>query len=156
MTETATPDTAPKPLSKAAWKKSKTHTVTLPSGAVATIELPNLAALIKAGNIPNNLIDDALKQRKASEVTQETLLSTWEFTKLIVPVTVIDPKLDPDDVDDLPIEDVEMLVGFATRNNDIDAVGHQLGGLETQKSFRKHRGLIGLDEVLADMESDTA
>lgn len=149
MTETETP--APKPASKTAWKKAKFHPgVTLPSGTVVSIELPNLSALIKSGTIPNALIEQALAQRNAKQITKENLLETWEFTRFIVPQTVTDPEITSDDVDDLPIEDVEMIVNFATRNSDIDAVGHQLGGLETQKSFRKFRGLTSIDEILGD------
>ena len=46
----------------------------------------------------------------------------------------------------------EMLVGFAQRAIDIDAVGHQLGGLETVKSFRASRGIWPLDPDDSDLE----
>jgi hypothetical protein len=40
-------------------------------------------------------------------------------------------------VADLDPMDISMLANFAARRIDIDAVGHQLGGLETQKAFRR-------------------
>jgi hypothetical protein len=61
---------------------------------------------------------------------------------------LVTPKITEDDIDDLPIEDVEMLAGFAMRTNDIDAIGHHLGGLETHRRFRELRGLLTIDEVV--------
>lgn len=139
-------------VSKTGWKKRKVHEgVTLPSGAVVDIRLPNLAQLIKSGEIPNQLIDEALEQRNQDKITRETLEKTWAFTRFIVPRTLVKPEISDEDVEDLPIQDVEMLAAFATRSLDIDAVGHHLGGLETVQSFRSHRGLITLDEIVGDL-----
>lgn len=141
-----------KATSKTGWKRNKVHEgVTLPSGAVVDIRLPNLSQLIKSGEIPNELVDDALEQRNEKKITRETLLKTWEFTRFIVPRTVVSPEIGEDDVDDLPIQDVEMIASFAGRGTDIDAVGHQLGGLERVKSFRAARGLLTLDEIVGDL-----
>ena len=46
------------------------------------------------------------------------------------------------------IEDVQMIVQIALRQTDMDAVGHQLGGLETVESFRQFRDL---DSSLTDL-----
>lgn len=150
MSETA-PSTT-KPVSKAGWKKAKVHEgITLPSGAVVSIALPNLAKMLKSGDIPNALLEQALALRQAKKIDAEAIDKAWEFAVKIVPATVASPDISEEDVEDLPIEDVEMIVAFATRNADTDAVGHQLGGLETLASFRKHRGILSIDEVVGDL-----
>ena len=151
MTTDQAPETAP--TSKAAWKSAKRHEgVTLPSGQVVAIVLPNLATLIKSGELPNSLIDEAIELQQAKKITRDALVKSWEFTRFIVPRTVVDSVITEDDVEDLPISDVELLAAFATRNTDMDAVNHQLGGLETVKSFRNARGIYSLDEVLEDID----
>lgn len=148
MSESKTED-RPKAVSASAWKKAKVHEgVTLPSGVVVDITIPNLAQLIASGQLPNHLTGPALRQQKVDEITPEVLKDTWEFVTYIVPKMLVKPTISEADVDDLPIEDVEMLAGFATRSNDLDAVGHHLGGLETHRSFRELRGLLTLDEAL--------
>lgn len=150
----------PKAVSASAWKKAKVHEgVTLPSGAVVDISVPNLSQLIASGQLPNALVDAAMKldserqqDEKPAKLDPELLRDTWEFVKFIVPLTVHKPSITSDDVDDIPIEDAEMITSFATRRNDIDAIGHHLGGLETHRRFRELRGLITLDEAMADIE----
>lgn len=154
MTSTATPTPeTPKADSKSALKKRRFHEgVTLPSGAVVTITLPNLGQMIHAGSLPNDLIQAALKQQSQSadtQLTEEDLKKDWEFIKWVVPLTLHEPKIEPDDVADLDPMDITMIANLAARRTDMDAVGHQLGGLETQASFRKHRGIIDIDEALA-------
>jgi hypothetical protein len=146
--------TETKPKGADAWKKSRVHeNVTLPSGFQVDITIPNLATLITSGELPNPLVDAALQnlkpQQEDGSINREALEKSWDFIKFIVPRMLVSPTVTPDDVDDLPIEDVEMLAGFATRSNDIDAVGHHLGGLETHRSFRELRGLLTLDEALS-------
>ena len=64
MTETA----KPKATSTAAWKKARVHEgVTLPSGAVVDINVPNLSQLIASGQLPNTLIDSAMKHDSAED-----------------------------------------------------------------------------------------
>lgn len=153
MTQTA--EAPPKPVSKTAWKKAKVHEgVTLPSGTVVSITLPNLPRMIKAGELPNALLDQALGANAAAKeegkVTKEMLEQAWEYTEFIVPLTVVEPKIETTDVGDLPTQDLEMIAAFASRVRDMDAVGHQLGGLETVKAFRRVRGIYDLDEILED------
>ena len=146
---------SPKATSAAGWKKAKVHQgVTLPSGTVVDITVPNLVTMIASGELPNPLIDAAMQAQGGSpdqqeKLSPETLKDTWEFIRFIVPGMLVKPTITADDIDDLPVEDVEMLAGFATRRNDIDAVGHHLGGLETSRRFRELRGLITLDEALS-------
>jgi hypothetical protein len=145
---TQTKDAPAKADSKAAWKKKSTHTVTLPSSAVVTITIPSLAKLIKTGQIPNTLVDAAIGVQERRKVTRDDIEREWEFTTWLIPIMVVDPEVSAEDVADLPWPDIEMLVGFASRNNDMDAVGHQLGGLETQAKFRDFRGIITTDPDL--------
>lgn len=147
----------PRTASKAAWKKRSIHEgVTLPSGAVVSIKLPDLGHLLKVGTIPNELVEQALKHRTEDEekITPEVLQQTWDYTCLIVPIAVVDPKIEPDDVPDLPKQDLQMILGFCSRSTDMDAVGHQLGGLETSKQFRDSRGILSVTEALGGMPGD--
>lgn len=151
MSET---ETKPKATSASAWKKAKVHEgVTLPSGTVVDVSVPNLAEMIASGQLPNSLVDAAMQHEggrsEDTKITPELLKETWAFIRYIVPLTVAKPTITEDDVDDLPVEDVEMLASFATRRNDLDAVGHHLGGLETHRRFRELRGLLTLDEALS-------
>ena len=123
------------------WKSRKTHEVTLPSGVQVTVQIPNLALLIKTGKLPNHLLEQALELQTKSKVTKEDLEDQYELFRQLVVLTVLEPALTPEDVDELPFEDVEMLVQFAMRERDTDAVYHHLGGLETVESFRDFRGL---------------
>lgn len=157
-----TEEAKPKAVSAAAWKKAKVHEgVTLPSGAVVDITVPNLSQLIAGGQLPNSLIDAAMQLDNSDDekvdpkrrLDPQVLKDTWDFVKFVVPLTVAKPQITSDDVDDIPIEDAEMITSFATRRNDIDALGHHLGGLETHRRFRELRGLITLDEALADIDS---
>lgn len=146
--------TAPKPDTKTQLLKRRFHEgVTLPSGAVVTIVLPNLGQMIKAGTLPNDLIQAALKQQSADQqvqLTEEDLKKDWDFVEWIVPLTLHEPKVTAEDVPNMDPMDITMLANFAARRTDIDAVGHQLGGLETQKSFRNHRGIFTFEEAMAD------
>lgn len=160
MSETPTPEVAEKPVdptrfpetkSAEAWKRKATHDgVTLPSGAVVSIKLPSLEQLVKNNTIPNPLIEAALSHKDADKIDAKMLRETWEYTRFIVPLTVVSPEITEDDVEDLPKEDLQLIAHLAGRQTDTDAVGHQLGGLETLKSFRDLRGIIRLDEALGD------
>jgi hypothetical protein len=127
----------------ASWKSRKRHDVILPSGAEVTIEIPNLPLLAKTGRIPNALLNSLAKlQTKLSsnsELSTEDLEEQREFTNLLVSLTVIEPKVEPGDVDELPFEDVEMIVEFALRLRDMDAAARHMGGLEKLDSFREAR-----------------
>lgn len=133
----------------AAWKKAKTHTITLPSGTSVDIQLPNLPLLMKAGQIPNPLVELVTKVQTDPNltVTPEMMKEQYNFTRFIVAVTVVEPKITEDDVDELPSEDIEMIVDFAMRNRDVDILGHHLAGLETHADFRRFRGLGRGDEI---------
>lgn len=140
MTETQTPTPT---LDQ--WKANKRHSVTLPSGTIVEIELPHIEDFITAGDLPNSLL--AAAQQFATggsppaQFNQADFEQQAEFMRFLVSKTVVNPSITPDDVKDLPFEDVEMLLDFASRNRDVDAVGHHLAGLEVNASFRRFRGL---------------
>jgi hypothetical protein len=149
MTEAKSETPKPKPGTKTAWAKKGVHEgVTLPSGMVVTIKLPNLPAMLKADTVPNDLIDQAISFQSATEVTPQMLKDQWDFIKWIVPITVAEPTITEDEVADLPAEDVDMVAGFASRTIDVDAIGHHLGGLETSDAWRRFRGQLDLSEIL--------
>lgn len=160
MTDTPTETAAPEPeappergpravKTAGAWKQANTHPdVTLPSGAVVTIKLPNILKMVSAGEIPNPLIPVAIKSTEGQEVTEQVIRDSWDFTKFLVPLMMVEPTIVESDVEDLPIEDVTMLVGLANRSNDLDAIGQHIGGLDTVQRFREFRGILGVDEIL--------
>jgi hypothetical protein len=144
--------------SKTAWKKRREHEVTLPSGAEVKIALPDLAAMIQGGQIPNELLDVATKVGSgkgvdvsdAPEEQRKLMGQVSDFNAFLVEKTVIEPSVTKDEVlsGDLPAEDVDLLIQFALRKTDFDAVGKHLGGLDTVDSFRKFRQLDASIESL--------
>lgn len=152
---TAQTDTAtPKAATLAAWKKSKLHYVTLPSATVVGIEIPDLPQLIKTGSLPNELLDAAIREAegegKKREITREDIIERADFYNKLCVLTVKEPTLSEEDAAGIPFEDKEMVVEFATRQRDLDAIGHHLGGLEKVKDFRKFRGISSVLEDLGD------
>jgi len=123
----------------------------LPSGFECKIELPDLASMIKGGQIPNELLEAALAttgpgQNAEEQTTEEKMAivgQAAEFNAYLVEQTVVEPSVTRAEVlaGDIPAEDAELIVQFALRKTDFDAAGHHLGGLETVDSFRQFRGL---------------
>lgn len=131
------------------WKKNAQHTITLPSGTAVEITVPSLPQLARAGEIPNDLLAVATAAVKEEEITAEHLGKLADFHKWLIPKMVVKPTITPEDVAELPYEDIEMLVEIAGRQRDTDAVGHQLGGLETTAEWRDFRDqLAGLAAVV--------
>lgn len=152
-TQTATPADSPvRAKSAADLKKRAVHeNVTLPSGILVDIKLPNLPQMIKSKGIPNDLVDSALAQQDAEKLTREILEETWDWAEFIIPLILVSPKVETDDVKELDPADIQLLLDLGARRTDMDAVGHQLGGLETQKAFREHRGILSLDEAMGNV-----
>jgi hypothetical protein len=132
---------------KASWKKAAVHEgITLPSGTVVSIKLPNLPLMIKTGQLPNTLVEDALAAQSAAadaSVTREMIEQQWEYYSFLVSKTVVEPAITQEEVAEIPAEDIEMIVEFATRQRDIDAVYAHIAGLDKLDSFRKFRSLSG-------------
>jgi hypothetical protein len=153
---------------KEGWKQAAVHTITLPSGYSVNIKLPDLAALIKGGQIPNPLLEIAQKIGAGEPVTApegnsdgegaekarastELIGQIGEFHAFLVEQTVIAPTVTKEEVaaGEIPAEDVAVIVQFALRERDFDAIGHHLGGLETVPEFRKFRGLdLSVEDIL--------
>jgi hypothetical protein len=148
---TAAPPEFDKPTTAAAWKKAKTHEVVLPSGVAVEIEIPNLSQMVKTGELPNDLIDAALGAMQKQRVTPDLLLKQADFYTKLVALTVVKPKITEEDVADLPYEDQELLVELATRQRDVDALGHHIAGLHTSKDWRRFRGYDISDEDVEDL-----
>lgn len=157
--------------SKEQWKGKAIHPITLPSGAEVDIRLPDLAQMIKSGQIPNELLDiaqkvgagvpigEALSEEKPKEgdeeqkdgVSKELIGQITDFHAFLVAKTVVSPEVTQEEVltpGTVPAEDIAVIVQFALRERDFDAVGHHLGGLETVPEFRTFRGL---DTSVADI-----
>ncbi len=135
----------------AAWKKAGLHTPLLPSGSRVTIRIPDLPRLIETGKIPNHLLDAALgvaANDEDAQPTKELITQQREFTDSLVLLTVVEPKLTEADMEDVPYEDKEMIVAFATRQRDLDAEGEHLAGLTKSDKFRKFRLLGEFDPAL--------
>lgn len=127
-----------KPVTLAAWKKKATHTVVLNSGATVTIKIPDLPALVESGTLPQHLLEAAIgAQSGVEEIDVDYVKKEYEFSNFIVKQTVVEPALTDADIDDIPAEDKELLVQFATRRREFDAVGNHIAGLDNVAKFRQ-------------------
>ena len=139
---------------KTAWINQGDHTVTLPSGAVIGIRIPDLATLIEAGELPQNLLDEALGYAAGTKddetPTKESIIKEREFRDLLVELTVTEPKLTTADVAKVPVEDKDLIVAIALRQRDLDAIGEHIGGLTKSDKFRAFRGLDSIESLLED------
>lgn len=136
----------------AQWKKLKTHPITLPSSAVVDIEIPDLPNLVKTGAIPNELVDVAIGVANGKKVTREDIIQQADFYNKLCAITVKNPAVSEDDFASgaVPFEDKELIVELATRQRDLDAVGHHIGGLEKVSAWRSFRGI---SDSYEDVES---
>lgn len=131
---------------KASWKKSARHDgLMLPSGNKVSIVVPNLPELLRAGKVPNALVkyaQDTSEQLAgvSEDFSMEKVKEATDFLRWVVVTTVVDPAdLEPDDVPDLPAEDVDTILSWAFRQTDIDAVGKQIAGLDKVPEWEKFR-----------------
>lgn len=150
--------TTPSTTSKSAWKKAGVHTVTLPTGAVVKIRIPNLAQMAQAGELDNDLLQYAVpslpenpEEEPSPEQKKENLTKLANFHQWLVSKTLVEPTLSPEEVKEtVPTPDLEVLVELASRRRDMDVVGHQIGGLEVSADWRKFRGIPAGDEDFLD------
>jgi hypothetical protein len=131
------------------WKKAGIHDVTLASGFKVKIKLPNLPELVRSGEFPNHLVDTAIKVASTpaedQKITPEDVKAQAEFYCALVSFALVEPAVTPEDVKELPFEDIELLAALATRQRDLDALGHQIAGLDKNEDWRKFRGIDYLD-----------
>lgn len=126
-----------------AWKKAALHYPLCPSGVRVGIKVPDLPALIEAGEIPQHLLDAAIgaAQGQQRQVSKDDIVREREFTDKLVQITVVEPSLSDADLREVPFEDKEFIVQIATRQRDLDAEGEHIGGLTNSEKFRRFRGL---------------
>lgn len=136
-----------KQLTVTEWVKQGEHEPLLPSGFRPKIRIPDLAALIEAGEIPQHLLETALGIVAGEEKPSVELVKNQrEFTDKVVQITVVEPALDDATVRQIPFEDKDMIVAFATRQRDLDAEGEHLAGLTKSEKFRRFRRLGEFDQ----------
>lgn len=137
-------------VSVAGWKKNAKHTVLCPSGSRIGLRIPDLPAMIEAGEIPQHLLDAALGVASSPDAkpTIELIKQQREFTDNLVMLSVVEPKLSEADLKDVPYEDKEFIVSVATRQRDLDAEGEHIAGLTKSEKFRKFRGLGEFDPTV--------
>lgn len=135
------------------WVAAAQHYPLLPSGVRVGIRIPDLPALVEAGEIPNHLVEVALGVASGEDTkpSVDLIKKQREFTDLLVKLTVVEPELTDDQVKKVPFEDKDMLVAFATRQRDLDAEGEHLAGLTTSDKFRRFRRLGEFSEDLAGL-----
>jgi hypothetical protein len=138
-----------------AWEKAGTHNILLHSGARVDIRIPDLAELIEAGEIPQHLLDTALSVANAMQTGQapkldkEAILRQKEFVDKITEVSVVKPKLTPDKISRVPVEDKELITEIATRARDVDAEGEHIAGLNKSEKWRRFRKVGEFDPDVA-------
>lgn len=140
-----------RPVTLGVWKKAARHYPLLPSGVRVGIKVPDLARMIETGKIPNHLLAAAAGAVRSQEEadkpdpTPESIIQEAgqerEFQDTLVMLTVVDPVIKPEDIDDIPTEDKQFIVSLATRSREFDAEGEHIGGLNKSEKFRRFRGI---------------
>lgn len=139
------------------WKKAGQHDVTLASGFEVAMRIPNLPELVQSGEFPNHLVETAIKLANAdpadpeNKITADDIKEQAEFYRALVSKSLVDPEVTPEEVKDLPFEDVELIVSIATRQRDLDAVGNHISGLEKSEQWRRFRKVQDIYEDLEDV-----
>ena len=111
----------------AGWKKKRVSTLTLPSGVEVQVAQPNLPAIIKAGKLPNELVKFALGEADTSASPTDPAVAGQlsDFQSTLVALTVVEPKLETSDVEELPYEDVSHLFDYALRGRVAKEAGEE-------------------------------
>jgi hypothetical protein len=135
------------------WTAAASHYPLLPSGVRVGIRIPDLPALIEAGQIPQHLLDVAIgiAQGDDEKPSIDLIKTQREFTDKLVQLTVVEPKLDDESVKNIPFEDKDFLVSIATRQRDLDAEGEHLAGLTKSSKFRRFRRLGEFSEDVSGL-----
>jgi hypothetical protein len=134
--------------SKDAWEALGIHTITLPSGAVVDIRIPDLSLLLAGDAVPEQLRGAALQEivtafssakgdeeARAAEAMgklatdPEGLNQLVDLYRWLVTVTLVDPVITEEELRTrkFPSEDLTMITEFAGRRRLMDARGVTLG-----------------------------
>jgi hypothetical protein len=153
-----------KPTSKTAWAKSNDagpHLAVLPSGAVVKFVIPDAAALLRNGRIPNHLREAAViftsHPDGTDELMRELVITSAlrgpgqdtianviqagrDLANVLVAEMVVEPEITVDDLEAglLPELDLRMLLEFAERLRNTDAAGNELP-ITTQETWARFR-----------------
>lgn len=135
------------------WENAGETPIVLPSGKVVKIRVPDLPALIESGELPQSLLDIAVKVASGERLkpTKELLTKQKTFTDALVRLMVVKPKLTEETVQRVPYLDKELLVEIGTRQRDIDAEYNHIGGLQKSDQWRRFRGFERSDSTLEDV-----
>lgn len=138
--------------SKLAWKqRSDTgpHTAVFPSGARLTFRIPDQAALLRSGKLPDrlrrtailcaghpagpegymgDLVLQAMLSAERAELVEQAIEDGIRLQHLLVADMLVDPEVTADEVEagEFPQPDIDMLLEFAERKRDRDAAGNRL------------------------------
>lgn len=167
MSTTPAPSPSERATSSAELLARGVHRATLPTGAVVYMRFPPLGVLIQSGHVPLELrelakaeyaspggaagaVGQAIAGRDATDpaewdaITLEVDKLRRFLTWLVAEHTLVEPKLSLAEVEsgDLDERDVDMLIDFALRRTDRDAMGVRLGvmSLEDAAVFREEHG----------------
>ena len=155
MAKTATPST-PKAEAWAGsagnWKKrGGPHRLTLPSGMRVTARVLGLSQLARLEGLPDDLSDAVVMHvvnlehgglppaigvelskagqgdEQAAEKANQYIADFGRLTKHLVAEALVEPALSVDDLDEVPEEDLEMLMRIVTGRQAFDAAGVRIG-----------------------------
>jgi len=136
------------------WGAAGVHNILCPSGVRVDIRIPDLAAIIEGGDLPQHLLDAALgvanklSRGETQKPSKDLIAKEREFTDFLVATTVVTPKLSVEQAASVPYEDKELIVAIATRQRDMDAEYEQIGGLTKSEKYRRFRKLGEFDPAL--------
>lgn len=163
-----------KPVSAAGWRKRNDagpHVATFPSGAVLRFVIPDSSSLLRSGRLPDNLRETALlcaahpdgpegymselvtaaivagdRAERSATVTQ-AIADGMELGHWLVAEMLVEPKVTAEEVarGDFPELDVKMLLEFAERRRNVDAVGHRVP-VVVLAEWARFRDELGGDE----------
>lgn len=143
---------ARKPESKAGWRRRNDagpHTATFPSGAVLKFTIPDSGSLLVAGRLPDRLretallcaghpegaegfmlelVTTAIVQAERSELVTQAIEDGIALGHHLVAAMLVEPKVTAEEVaaGEFPELDVKMLLEFAERRRNLDAVGQEV------------------------------
>lgn len=140
------------PDSKRAWKArndSGPHTAVFPSGAILTFRIPNESTLLESGRLPDqlreiallcaahpegpegymtDLVHQAMFRVETQQQVTQAIEAGMQMQHHLVAEMLVDPTVTPDEVaaGEFPELDIRMLLEFAERRRNTDAVGNRL------------------------------
>jgi hypothetical protein len=129
------------------WIQAAEHEPLCPSGFRPKIRIPDLAALIESGEIPQHLLEVAIGVATGDTKPSVDLVKQQrEFTDKLVQHMVVEPTLDAETVAQIPFEDKDFLVALARASATSTRRASTSPGLSKSEKFRRFRRLGEFDE----------